>query len=66
MQCGFLNGPAHELRVGTWIDGNGDPWKSHFNWLTSAMDIRSFIAFNIGAPGVIRAVFRRSNTFTII
>ena len=25
MQFGSLNGPAHELRVGTWIDGNGEP-----------------------------------------
>ncbi len=39
MQLGSLNGPEDELRVGAWIDGNGNPVESHFTWLIWVMGI---------------------------
>ena len=51
MQFGSLNGLAHELRVGRWIDGNGDPMDKPLRLADLGTGYKIIYAFQHWCPG---------------
>ena len=51
MQFGSLNGLAHELRVGRWIDGNADPMDKPLRLADLGTGYKIIYAFQHWCPG---------------